>query len=260
MGLGWLLVPAIAGYWFLTHAHFTRFYALRASGYHLVFRSGAAGGVLVLLAYVVVLGVDYACPLADTIWKKHVLRVEYSGTLFLSAVLGVALPLICNRFWPNEDRAVSQAMERAGDILEQLLAESIKRSILVEISLKSRKVYIGWAVNLKSVHGRTDVAVIPLWSGYRNKDTLELTITTPYAATIDRYRPSDSDPSVETEHRAHSGSEAPPNAETYSPLDDFRVVIPKSEILSARFFDIEIYDQARQGKTPKNSHGGGAGM
>ena len=40
MGLGWLLVPALGGYWLLTHLWITRYSVLRDSGYHLFY--GAA--------------------------------------------------------------------------------------------------------------------------------------------------------------------------------------------------------------------------
>ena len=219
MGLGWLLVPALGGYWFLVHTHFTRFSAHRQSGYHLVFRSGAAGGVLVVLAHTVVLCVDRMLPSVGEFWKQLV-PFEYSGTFLLCALLGMALPPICNKFY-NKERAASQASVEAGDLVELLMAESIRHHKLIEISLKSNKVYIGYALDVEApVHGESDVAVIPLWSGYRNKDTCELTITTHYIPMIKRrYR------------------EAP------SALGDFRVVIPKSEIGSARLFDVDMYNR-----------------
>ena len=43
MPLGWFLIPAVTGYWFLTHLHFTRYGALRDSGYHVFFRAIIAG-------------------------------------------------------------------------------------------------------------------------------------------------------------------------------------------------------------------------
>ena len=51
MGLGWLLVPALGGYWLLTHLRITRYSVLRDSGYHVFFRAATAGGLLVVVAY-----------------------------------------------------------------------------------------------------------------------------------------------------------------------------------------------------------------
>lgn len=215
MGLGWLLVPALGGYWFLIHAHFTRFGAHRHSGYHLVLRSGVAGGVFVILAHTVVLCVDFAFPSVGEFWRKLV-PINYSGTFLLSALLGIGLPLICNRFY-SEGRAALRAAAEAGDLIELLLAESIRHQKLIQISLKSSKVYVGYALDVEPpVRGESDVAVIPLLSGYRDKDTCEMTITNNYVPLIQRYQ---SDQSA---------------------LGDLRVVIPKSEIVSGRFFDMDI--------------------
>ena len=54
MGLGWLLVPALGGYWLLTHLRITRYSVLRDSGYHVFFRAATAGGLLVVVAYALV--------------------------------------------------------------------------------------------------------------------------------------------------------------------------------------------------------------
>ena len=42
MGLGLFLVSALGGYWFLTHLYFTRYGALRDSGYHVFFRAAVS--------------------------------------------------------------------------------------------------------------------------------------------------------------------------------------------------------------------------
>ena len=72
----------------------------------------------------------------------------------------------------------------------------------------------------------SDVALIPLASGYRNQETHELTITTNYAPAINEYL--DSDQEISDLIR-----------------EDFRVVISASEIVSARIFSPEIYQHQR---------------
>ena len=39
MSLALLVLPAVGGYWFVTHFNFTRFQAVREPGYHILFRS-----------------------------------------------------------------------------------------------------------------------------------------------------------------------------------------------------------------------------
>ena len=47
------LLPALGGYWLLTHFIPTRTEALRQSGYHIAFRSAVVGLVLFVLAYLI---------------------------------------------------------------------------------------------------------------------------------------------------------------------------------------------------------------
>ena len=73
----------------------------------------------------------------------------------------------------------------------------------------------------------SDIAIIPIASGYRDKDTQKLEITTNYAPVIQEYLKED---------------EAPVSSPNY---EDFRVVIPRSEIVSARLFMQEVYQRFR---------------
>ena len=70
--LGLLLLPAVGGYWFLTHFNYTRFQSVRDSGYHVLFRSAVVGIVLYCIATgkVQSLGVPSGQPLALNIWTN----------------------------------------------------------------------------------------------------------------------------------------------------------------------------------------------
>ena len=64
----------------------------------------------------------------------------------------------------------------------------------------------------------SDVALVPMLSGYRDSGTRELRITTHYSPLF--------------------GDPLDPGR-----LPDFRVVVPISEIVSVRPFDLEIYQK-----------------
>ena len=186
---------------------------LRDSGYHVFFRAATAGGLLVVVAY------------------AHFVPFDYSGTFMLSAVPGFMLPPLINLFYKDVMVAERAAVE-TGDLIELLIAESIRRHILIEVSLKSGKAYIGYAIEAEPpVRGESDVAVVPLWSGYRHSETRELTITKDYVPVISQYFNESTDP-----------RRLPARAWRWQ---DFRVAIPRSEIGSARLFDPEVYDQLR---------------
>ena len=112
MGLGWLLVPALGGYWLLTHLRITRFSVLRDSGYHVFFRAATAGGLLVVIAYALVQCMTWAFPEVDSLWRR-VVPFEYSGTFMLSAVLGFLLPPLINLFYRDVMGAFPISRSRA---------------------------------------------------------------------------------------------------------------------------------------------------
>ena len=149
--------------------------------------------------------------------------------ILLSAVLGFVLPSVGNRFYSDE-KAARRADERAGNLIELLVAESIEHQKLVEISLKNRKVYVGFALKIGKVsHGESDIELVPMVSGYRDGDTQDLEITTNYAPIIRK--------SLE---------------ESFGLMyEDFRVVIPMTEISSARVFLPQAYKLFQQERTAK---------
>ena len=220
MGLGWFLIPAIGGYWLLTHWHYTRYGAVRDSGYHVLFRSALAGVFLFVAAQGIILILDLWFPQVSSLWTAF-LPDPYSDSAILSVLLGFISPWGLNLLLDKE-RIVQKVAMESGGFSELLIADSIENQRLVELSLKSRKVYIGLA--LRSGIGRgsdPDVEIVPMASGYRDKDTQELRVTTHYAPVI------------------HEALELPDLVLDY---EDFRVVIPVAEIVSARLFFPEAYE------------------
>ena len=224
--VGLLLLPAVGGYWFLTHFNYTRFQSVRDSGYHVLFRSAVVGIVL----YCIATGIAVA-------WRKEWSSAginyldEYSPDPFtteviLSLALAVALPILFN-FVYRSTLGVKRAARNTGEHIELVIIESIEYSQPIELSLKNRKVYIGWAVD--SGVGSSpdaDVAVVPMYSGYRDENTLDLHLTIDYEAVL----------------IGHSAEGEPLIPE------DFRVVLPMSKIVSARLFDEEVYDNFSMGR------------
>ena len=226
MNLGSLLVPILGGYWFLTHRYITRSDALRDSGYHLFFRSAIVGVALVAAAHLLILAVDARFPETSALWKPY-LPSEYRGAAIPSVVLGFVLPFVLNCFYSRE-RAERRTADARGDLVELLIAESLDHGKLIEISLRSGKSYIGFALGSNIARQReSDVAIIPMASGYRNKDTQELTITTDYSPVMEELL------------------EGGPG--TFDLVnEDFRVVIPRTEIISARLFLLEAYQRFQE--------------
>ena len=230
MNFGLLLIPVLGGCWFLTHWYFTKYSAFRESGYHLFFQSAFAGILLGVLAHLIILSLDYGFPQIGALWKPLVPNIYY-GTAILSVVLGFVSPFVLNRFH-GQEKAQRRTAEERGELIELIIADSLDRGKLIELSLRSGKVYIGFALRSRMMRrGESDVALIPLASGYRDQETHGLVITTNYAPVINEYLGSDSEISDLIR-------------------EDFRVVVPASEIVSARIFSPEIYQRFNDRPAP----------
>ncbi len=220
MGLGLLFIPTLGGYWFLTRLYYTRYGVLRDSGYHVLFKSAIAGCSLVVVArLIIVFLLNPYLPCISEIWKSQV-PFDYYGTAVLSALLGVVLPIVINWFYA-EEKAMRRTARESGNLIELLIRENNESGKLVELSLRSGKSYIGFVFESGIArHGESDVALLPMASGYRKEDTRELELTTNYAPVLRK------------------------SLEELSSLvnEDFRIVIPMSEIVTARIFDPDVYE------------------
>ena len=93
-----------------------------------------------------------------------------AAACFLAYVAGdVARKAIKN----EEVRQAAYREMAAMDGIESLLVQAIDEDMLIFVTLKSRKVYIGYVAAPRIEHSHTQhLAIIPYISGYRDKDTL----------------------------------------------------------------------------------------
>lgn len=156
-------------------------------------------------------------------WNNDFAPFDYSGTVFVSALLALVLPLAINRF-SSKERAAKKAAIANGNLIELVIQQGMDAAILIELSLRGGKSYVGFAAEsgITAPNRESDVAIIPLASGYRDEKTRELELTTDYASIIDK---------VNFGGLSHLEEE------------DLRIVFPKGEIVSARLFDIDVYQE-----------------
>ena len=171
------MLPAVGGYWFLAHFNFTRFQTVRESGYHVLFRSAVVGIVFYLVAAGVVVTWRACCPPSIINFVDMHSPAPFTTEVILSLALASVLPYLFNMVYPSR-KGVKRAARNAGEHVELLIIESVEEKIPVEITLRNRKIYIGLAGDT-GVGGtpEADVAVVPMFSGYRNEDTQDLVIT-----------------------------------------------------------------------------------
>ena len=118
---------------------------------------------------------------------------------------------------------IQQAAEK--DPIDKLLLESLLSNLMVTITLKSRKVYIGMIDRTKFFNIYTNsspvISIIPFLSGYRDKETLSFILDCNYASIYDEKKIS-----FDTEPLSY---------------EQFRHIIPMDQIECFSLFDVEIY-------------------
>ena len=103
-----------------------------------------------------------------------------------------------------------------GDMISVLVNYSIDEDRFIEVTLRSRKSYIGLALETNiGEYEDGDLVIVPIASGYRDVDTNELLITTNHSSVF---------------------------RDAGLSLSDSAIVVPPGEVVSARTFVPEIYN------------------
>jgi hypothetical protein len=107
--------------------------------------------------------------------------VDFSGTGVTALILGVILPLVGN-LWMGRQRAQDLAVRRYGGSLSRLLHAATNRDYPVSVTLENRKTYVGFVIVAPNLDPSDQyVQILPLLSGYRDKDDLRLRFTDNYS-------------------------------------------------------------------------------
>lgn len=114
----------------------------------------------------------------------------------------------------------------------EILFESLSAGMPVLFTMKDKKVYVGYPVELKYANFN-DIQIVPVYSGYRDKDTLELKLTVPYEMVIEKMQ----------------------SADTEFDIKQFLVSMPLREISHAHLFDFQkknLFDQQQNEFNERN--------
>ena len=214
------LLPVIGGYLLLTHATLTKHATARLDSYNLIFRSLVFGLLLWVAIYSIMWVIT--CLAAGTALPEIINGIESELPAFiglsqlLCVPVGFGFPHLLNVFL-NDDDVRHRTALKFGDDVEVIVEEAFYNFSLIEVTLKSRKVYVGTpAISNLFSRKESGVVLIPYASGHRREDNLELLFTTWY------------DPDV-----THASSE-----------DDvyrLRVGFSFDQIVSVRPFEPEMY-------------------
>lgn len=216
-----LIFPLIGGYYFLVTSLRFRYQHQRLDRQRLIFNSALAGTIFLSLSFLIVTAAHTIIPEELREFRSHVpFKQNYLGTSLVSLIIAVISGHLSN-IWFDRVDYLRTLTDGKGDGLESLFFDALDNEDSVSITLKNRKVYVGFVHSVEEP-GEPYVKIIPLFSGYREQESLELIFTTNY---LDLY--------IE-EHEGDLDQR---------PESFFELTIKKEEIIIANRFDIRAYER-----------------
>lgn len=205
LGLAYIVVAACAGYIFCQNCHYFKYPLARKQGYYAYLYVITAGIPLLLLSVLITWWVS---PSPHTVFGNFLWEI-------LLVPIFIFVSCLAANCWIDDNEALRLAWK---DDLSQLLYQAMENDKLVCVTLENRKIYIGSVFKtLEPDPSNTFFTLTPWVGGYRNKDTLRLTLTHTYDKIINGFS---------------SGS--------LPDMHLYQMVIPKTQIVNAHIFDNDI--------------------
>jgi len=221
-----LIFPIIAGYYILIRSELFRYRQQRLESQKLIFNSFLAGFFLLLGSWALTGLVSIISPsFVSWIRQWYPVSTPYFGTCFCSFPLALIFTELTN-LAVRKTTQITRAINSTGNEFERLCAKCYTEFNMVQFTLKNDKCYVGWLKSLPVPSHSSYITLLPVYSGYRKKDTKELVFTTQY---LDVYASYVSD------------------GITTDVSDLNSLVIKIDEIVSANLFDSEMYDRFNNG-------------
>lgn len=251
-----LFVILVAGFVFLSWFTPTYYISATWDGPRLILWSGLCGGILFLLARLCILkiqgwGVSPARlsenPLEDELVGTMGIILPqdggFVGSLMATVVLATLLPLLLNIAYKGlvpgrreAEFAVWRARKGIDDQLLLMLVNEVGTGRPIAFTMADSKVYVGFVLShpglmrARRAGEKRFFSILPTQSGYRDRETRQLRLTTNYAPLLKAM--------LEGQITDYG-------------LDDLRVLLPIDDVCSARIFDEEIYSKLFHQELPQ---------
>ncbi|WP_129716670.1 hypothetical protein [Pedobacter sp. SYP-B3415] len=215
-----LLFPLVGGYYILIRFEYLRYIQYRLESQRILLNSAFAGIILLVVCFLLRAVANYFFPvLIKDLGALMPVKSAYFGTTSLSLVAAVAGTEIANLF-VDRKKAIRNSLKKAGNEFELLMSTSFFDRHLLQFTMDSGKVYIGWVKELPKPFTTNYIRITPALSGYRN-EAKELIFTTQYLTVYASYI---ADGSVKNETELKTD-----------------LVLKVDKINSVSFFDMEMY-------------------
>lgn len=175
-----LLFPILGGYYILIKSELFRYRQQRLEPQKLIFNSFLGGIILMMIAWIFTAVISAIVPhFVERVQQFYPLKTEYFGTCVIAFVISVLFTEISNYF-VDKDKHISKAINKIGNELERLCKSCYSDMHMIQLSLKNDKCYVGWIKSLPIPSSSSYITILPVYSGYRDKETKRLHFTTQY--------------------------------------------------------------------------------
>lgn len=244
MALLVVLLVLVLGYYYADHITAEQIKLRRSAGWEtyvylgfhglrLILNGAMACLILALPLYVVLWAFDggaswfhFTPDLSGGMWRLAKYKLFDDIQVYHVVIALLALGGCKNEIQKRHQEDWQQQIKRY-DAMLRIVWQSLHTQVPIRISLKSRKVYVGVVSQEQFSNAELDyMLIVPLVSGYRNKDTLDIFFDCNYYAVYQKYGLFDDDDLSKQE---------------ILKLDDFRTAVRISEIESVSFFKMEVF-------------------
>ncbi len=222
-----LIIPVVAGYYIITRCKLYKFKQQRLDKQRLIFDSIFYGIMLLVLTF---FAKNLLCKISfinDWVTNLHSLlpiKENHFGTTCFSFAFALIYVWFFNKR-KSDNEEITKAIYEIGSELEKMLMESFWKSIPLQFTLDTGKVYIAMVTKLPIPIITNYIKVIPLLSGFRGEDK-SLLLTTKYTTVYKQYFGKNI-----TEAIKHN---------------DLALIITLDNIVSVSYFNSGLYNQFKK--------------
>jgi hypothetical protein len=241
MGALALGIVLIIGYFYQNNHPYRRLELIRSTGYHIYFKAGLSGFVLLTLAVVIWSLIDFfdlPSTLIDFLSLKDSLNyiknnnhwdeikmVAVFALMFLLSVLFVMF----RQFFNTKEESLKRVKDVAHE-LELLIINATISVSPIRIELDCGKVYVGIPETPNLERGEVKyITLLPLLSGYVDEQKKIIFNNNYYRHYEDNF----------SDHNINA-------TESHSSMKDFSIVIPVEQVVVASRFSIDAFIQFRK--------------
>ncbi len=238
------IIPIITGYFILTNSSLFKYNSQRLARSRILLESLLIGLITIGFGFLLRVLVEmfsqniisYILRKLDSIpFEKPAYFWTFLFSCLISILLFIILEIVILKIY-NKNNAIIWAVNKHGNELETIVKDSALNGQTILLTLKNDKVYIGFFEETP-IPGKTNyLSISPILSGYRDKETKKLIITTDYLKVVNEFIVD-----IEKEEDVEL-NEINLNTD---------VVIKQDEILTASIYEQEIYDKFNSDKKPK---------